>query len=191
MIFVARQLVEKTLEHNNSLFILFADLRKAYNSVLRNAFWKVLQKCGIAPTTYVKRMKSFHNGMQASIRVASSSSLSSSPGFGVRNGLGQGCTLVLFNLYYNAVVSNWRSQCPQAEVEPCCVLQVVHMAVVNPALLHTLALVAECSDTRETSTRHRRFAIPPPTVLKSLTFIQRHQPLGCHHHCLDNEWSKF
>ena len=108
-------------------------------------------------TNYVKRMKSFHNGMQASIRVASSSSLSSSPGFGVRNGLGQGCTLVLFNLYYNAVVSNWRSQCPQAEVEPCCVLQVVHMAVVNPALLHTLALVVECSDARETSTRHRRF----------------------------------
>ena len=50
MIFVARQLVEKTLEHDYSLYILFVDLRKAYDSVPRNALWKVLQKYGIPPT---------------------------------------------------------------------------------------------------------------------------------------------
>ena len=37
MIFVARQLIEKTLEHNDSLFILFVVLRKAYDSVPRSA----------------------------------------------------------------------------------------------------------------------------------------------------------
>jgi hypothetical protein len=37
MIFVARQLVEETLEHDYSLFIVFADLRKAYDWVPRNA----------------------------------------------------------------------------------------------------------------------------------------------------------
>ena len=33
MIFVARQLLEKTREHHDSLFTLFVDLRKAYDSV--------------------------------------------------------------------------------------------------------------------------------------------------------------
>ena len=35
MIFVARQLMEKTREHGESVFMLFVDLRKAYDSVPR------------------------------------------------------------------------------------------------------------------------------------------------------------
>ena len=38
MIFVARQLVEKTREHDDALFVLFLNLKKAYNSVPRLAF---------------------------------------------------------------------------------------------------------------------------------------------------------
>ena len=44
MIFVARQIAEKTREHNMTLNILFVDLRKAYNSVPQLAIWKVLEK---------------------------------------------------------------------------------------------------------------------------------------------------
>ena len=40
MMFVARQLIEKTREHNTSLYILFIDLKKAYDSVPRSALWK-------------------------------------------------------------------------------------------------------------------------------------------------------
>ena len=36
MIFAVRQLVEKTLEHNDSLLVLFVDLKKAYDSVPRS-----------------------------------------------------------------------------------------------------------------------------------------------------------
>ena len=50
IIFVARQLVEKTREHNTSLYILFIDLKKAYDSVHRSALWKTLEKYGIPPT---------------------------------------------------------------------------------------------------------------------------------------------
>lgn len=43
MIFVARQLVEKTREHNDILNMLFVDLKKAYDSVPREALWRVLE----------------------------------------------------------------------------------------------------------------------------------------------------
>ena len=39
MIFVARQLLEKSREHDDQLFILFVDLKKAYDSVPRRAIW--------------------------------------------------------------------------------------------------------------------------------------------------------
>ena len=47
MIFVARKLVEKVREHGESLYVLFVDLRKAYDSVPRQALWKVLEKYGV------------------------------------------------------------------------------------------------------------------------------------------------
>ena len=47
MIFTARQLVEKSREHDDPLYILFVDLKKAYDSVPRKALWCVLEKCGV------------------------------------------------------------------------------------------------------------------------------------------------
>ena len=37
MIFCARQLIEKSIEHNTKAFVLFVDLKKAYDSVPRAA----------------------------------------------------------------------------------------------------------------------------------------------------------
>ena len=37
MIFCVRQLVEKAIEHNTKIFLLFVDLRTAYDSVPRQA----------------------------------------------------------------------------------------------------------------------------------------------------------
>ncbi len=42
MVFVARQLTEKVKEHNDSMFVLLVHLRKAYDSVPREALWQVL-----------------------------------------------------------------------------------------------------------------------------------------------------
>ena len=44
MIFVAHQLIDKTIEHDDELCVLFVDLRKAYNSIPRLALWSVLEK---------------------------------------------------------------------------------------------------------------------------------------------------
>ena len=59
MIFEARQVVEKCIEHDDSLFVLFVDLNKAYDSVLRSALWCVLEKCGVPP---VKILSWRHKG---------------------------------------------------------------------------------------------------------------------------------
>ena len=113
MIFAARQLVEKSREHDDSLFTLFVDLTKAYDSVPRHAFWSLLEKYGVPPTM-LSVIRSLHDGMTAEVRVGDSNTDS----ILVTNGLRQGCTLAptLFNLYFSAMVASWRSQCPQIGV---------------------------------------------------------------------------
>ena len=113
MIFVARQLMEKTREHEDSLFMMFVDLKKAYDSVPRNALWTVLAKCGVPPTM-LSIIRSFHEGMQAGVRVRNAVTNC----FEVRNGLRQGCTMAptLFNIYFSAMVTRWHSQSGEAGV---------------------------------------------------------------------------
>jgi hypothetical protein len=109
MIFVASQLVEKTLEHEDVLFILFVDLKKAYDSVPRNVLWRVLEKFGVPPIM-IQIIRSFHDGMQVIVRAGKLHT----DRIEVKNGLRQGYTLAptLFNIYYSAVVANWRKRCP-------------------------------------------------------------------------------
>ena len=113
MIFVARQLVEKAREHNQSLYMLFVDLMKEYDSVPRQALWKVLEKCGVPPNL-LRLVKSCHEGMCAEVRVGSTTTEE----FEVRNGIRQGCTLAptLFNIYISAGVANWQIESPEAGV---------------------------------------------------------------------------
>ena len=111
MIFVARQLVKKAREHGESLYV-FVDL-KAYDSVPRQALWKVLEKYGV-PEKMLNVMKSFHEGMHAEVRVGSTVT----DRFEVQNGLRQGCTLAptLFNIYFSAMVADWRNRSSGAGV---------------------------------------------------------------------------
>ena len=113
MIFVARQLVEKSREHETPLFVLFVDLKKAYDSIPRCALWRVLEKYGVPPTM-LSVIRSLHDGMKAAVRVEGGVT----DNISVTNGLRQGCTLApsLFNLYFGAMVSSWRSKCPDAGV---------------------------------------------------------------------------
>lgn len=95
IIFVARQLLEKAREHQDSSFTLFVDLRKAYDSVPRKTLWQVMERCGVLPRV-LKIVKLFHEGMQAEVRVGAAISDS----FKVRTGLRQECPLAptLFNV---------------------------------------------------------------------------------------------
>ena len=68
MIFCAGQLVEKAREHIATVYLLFVDFRKAYDSIPRQALWLVLLKYGI-PSVLVNIIKSLHKGMRAEVWV--------------------------------------------------------------------------------------------------------------------------
>lgn len=55
-------------EHKEKLFITFVDLKKAYDSVPKEAMWKVLRKLGV-PDVMVSLIKSFHQDMKARNRL--------------------------------------------------------------------------------------------------------------------------
>ena len=59
MIFVVRQLMEKTWEHKTKSF----DLRKAYDSVPRRGMWLALKKLGV-PEKTVNLISGFHNNIK-------------------------------------------------------------------------------------------------------------------------------
>ena len=106
MVFVARQLIEKAIEHDTPLYVIFVDLKKAYDSIPREALWLVLGKLGIPPTL-LSLIRSLHVDMRARVRLSGRLT----EDIYVNNGLRQGCTLAptLFNLYFAAVMSSWRS----------------------------------------------------------------------------------
>eukprot|EP00117_Sycon_ciliatum_P017967 scpid95993/ scgid0337/ LINE-1 reverse transcriptase homolog len=115
MIVVARQLIKKTIEHDDGLCVLFVDLRKAYDSIPMLALWSFLEKLGVPPQM-LRVIQSLHDGMSAAVRVSLSGTTTDR--FFVHNGLRQGCTLapVLFNLYFSAVAHEWRSGCVSAGI---------------------------------------------------------------------------
>ena len=100
------QLVEKAIEHNTKVFLLFVDLHEAYDSVPRAALWCALRMYG-APDVVIKLVRSLHDGMSATVTVGGGKS----EPFSVWNGLCQGCTitLTLFILYFGLVIERWLS----------------------------------------------------------------------------------
>ena len=48
MIFYVYQLVERAIENNTKVFLLFVDLHKAYDSIPGVTLWCALQKYGVA-----------------------------------------------------------------------------------------------------------------------------------------------
>ena len=112
MIFTVRQLVEKSWEHKSKAFFTFVDLRKAYDSVPREAMWMALGKLGV-PEEMVRLIRSFHEGMRAMICLDGTALEEIS----VKNGLRQGCCMapVLFNLYTCLALERWLARVEGAE----------------------------------------------------------------------------
>jgi hypothetical protein len=101
MVFVARRLQEEAKGRGVPLYWCFVDLMKAYDTVPREGMWLVLRRFGV-PESLVKVIRSFHDGMQAAVKLGGELS----DPFEVLQGLRQGCVMspVLFNMYFAAMI---------------------------------------------------------------------------------------
>uniref|UniRef100_A0A5F8GML3 Reverse transcriptase domain-containing protein n=1 Tax=Monodelphis domestica TaxID=13616 RepID=A0A5F8GML3_MONDO len=101
MVFTVRQMQEKCLEQNLSLYIVFIDLMKAFDTVNRDALWVILSKLG-CPAKFVKLIQLFHVDMTGEVLSGGETS----DRFNISNGVKQGCVLapVLFNLLFTQVL---------------------------------------------------------------------------------------
>jgi hypothetical protein len=100
MIFVARQLMEKSVEQHRDLHIIFIDIEKAFDSVCRKTLWRVLEKFG-CPPRFIAIVSALHNDMLGKVLYGGKVS----EPFAIKTGVKQGCVLapVLFALYLAAV----------------------------------------------------------------------------------------
>lgn len=100
MVFVARQLLEKSREHQKDLYIAFIDLSKAFDTINRELLWKHLSKLGVPPK-FLSILQQLHDGMQARVLTGELQS----EFFEVNVGVKQGCVLapVLFNILLSAI----------------------------------------------------------------------------------------
>ena len=102
MIFTLKQTQEKCIEQNRDLYIVFIDLKKAFDTVPRDLLWKVLAKYGVPPK-FLNMLKLFHTNMQAKVCIGGLES----PPFSVEVGVKQGDVLapVLFNIFISTIMT--------------------------------------------------------------------------------------
>ena len=89
--------------------LAFIDLRKAFDSVPRDALWRVLRAYG-APPLLVELVSDLHTGTQAAVRLGA---LKGEP-FSVSCGVRQGCVIapLLFNVFIDFVVRQALARMP-------------------------------------------------------------------------------
>ena len=99
MIFSVRQIQEKCLEQRVALFQVFVDLTKAFDTVNRNALWRVLSKLG-CPPKFVRMIAELHRDMKGQVTI--NGILSDE--IPIENGVKQGdiSTYIVLNLFFDA-----------------------------------------------------------------------------------------
>ena len=102
MVFSLRQLQEKATEQYQELYIVFIDVRKAFDTVDRAMLWKVLAAFG-CPPRFVKIIQEFHEGARGRVAIGSEETGEVQ----VNHGTKQGCVLApaLFTLFLTVVLT--------------------------------------------------------------------------------------
>ena len=83
-----RMIVEQCVEWNCPLYLIFVDFEKAFDSLDRDAIWKLLRHYGV-PEKIVRMIQSFYSGFQC--KIIHKGKLSAP--FEVETGVKQGCML--------------------------------------------------------------------------------------------------
>lgn len=100
-IFSLRQLQEKVVEQQASMYVAFVDLTKAFDSIDRTALWQIMKRFGVPPL-FVNVCEGLHKNNLA--RVIHNGETTEP--FSTHTGVRQGCVLapILFNIFAAAVV---------------------------------------------------------------------------------------
>ena len=91
-----RNLMEKTMEFQQPLFLCFIDYTKAFDCVQHQKLWRVMHEMGFS-THLIILIKSLYDGQEATVRTE----CGDSDWFTIGQGVRQGCILspYLFNIY--------------------------------------------------------------------------------------------
>jgi hypothetical protein len=68
VIFLIRQLMERHREQKKDLHMIFIDLEKAYDKILRNIMWWALER-KLVPTKYVTLIKDMYTNVVTCVRA--------------------------------------------------------------------------------------------------------------------------
>lgn len=103
MIFSLRQLQEKCREQQKPLYVAFIDLTKAFDLVSRDGLFNILLKIGCPPKLH-SMIRSFHDGMKATIQYDGNTSEQ----FDIKSGVKQGCVLAptLFGIFFSLLLKH-------------------------------------------------------------------------------------
>jgi len=102
MTFCLRPTQEKFIKQNMSLYAVFIDFTKAFDTVSKDGLWQVLTKFG-CPVKFVNIVKSLNSGMQASVAYG----YDQSKVLAATNGVKQGCVLAP-TLFFSICRTCWR-----------------------------------------------------------------------------------
>ena len=104
-VFTVRQIMEKTIEKDKVVYMVFVDLEKACDKVNRKKLWRVLEEYGVEGGLLLA-IQSLYEGGKASVRIGDRES----DWFGVNRGVRQGCTPspLLFNVFVDKVTREAR-----------------------------------------------------------------------------------
>ena len=111
MIFLLRQIQEKSRKQNIGLYAAFVDLTKAFDTVSHDGRWKVLSHLG-CPPKFLTILCQLNEGQQG--QVKHSGSLSGR--FLISNGVKQGCILAtsLFSIFFSIMLHEAKEDLPDS-----------------------------------------------------------------------------
>ena len=114
-IFLIRQVMERFREQKKDLHLVFIDLEKSYDKIIRNVMWWSLDKHKV-PSKYVTLIKDMYNNVVTSVRTNDGNT----DYFPIKIGLYQGSTFspYLFALVMDEVTRNIQG----ISLSVCCLL---------------------------------------------------------------------
>ena len=103
--FCITQMIEKKKATNRELYLLFIDLKKAYDSVQLNKLWETLDRSTIN-ARLIETIKLLYEGSNSKIKIGNLITKR----FKVIKGLRQSCSLspALFKIYLERVLRDWK-----------------------------------------------------------------------------------